>query len=247
LKRKNLIYSLFALILLGVLWNEGPGLRWEPEGLYINKNFRDVGASLNSCLTDSRQSPIFKDKLYLRSNKWFSGWSCDAVENPETIVTLNYQPDRKRTYFCWDGFDQVVGKFAPSNTEISDIEFYETWFNEAQRKPICANLEAILNSLNEKKRTLIHCDAGRDRTGAFSGIIAALATESAFGKIPTNIMNAIECDYQKSHSLKKDKYGRLEKFFGDVYSKHNSIAAFIYNRCNISVASVNESAHSFLK
>lgn len=42
-------------------------------------NFRDVGQSLNQCLNKE----VFNTGLVFRSNKYFSGWSCDKIQNPK--------------------------------------------------------------------------------------------------------------------------------------------------------------------
>ena len=57
-----------------------------------------------------------------RSNKWFSGWSCNSLGNPDSIITLNYQPDKKWQYYCKqkDG-EPIVGFNANAKVEINNI------------------------------------------------------------------------------------------------------------------------------
>ena len=62
---------------------------------------------------------------------------------------------------------------------------------------------------------LIHCDAGRDRSGAVSALLIAMAAEKS-GLLDERMISAIECDYRKTQSLIEDKYGRMSNFIRNL-------------------------------
>lgn len=207
----------------------------EVEGLYIDTNFRDVGASINTCLDGSSINARLKENALFRSNKWFSGWSCDGLGNPDSIITLNYQPKRKWQYYCRSkNGEDVVGFNANVTAEISNIEFLNTWQDDVQRNAICSNLDVIFHSVVESKRTLFHCEAGRDRTGAVAAILAALIFEMNEIPLSNEAIEAIECDYRQSESLKTHKYGRMAHFIGEVTTNYGGMKEFLTQQCRFS-------------
>lgn len=233
--RQTLLFLVSGLLLVAayfVYLNEKPGLRMEIEGLYLDTNFRDLGATINTCLNGSGISARLKENMMFRSNKWFSGWSCNSLGNPDSIITLNYQPDKKWQYYCKqkDG-EPIVGFNANAKVEINNIEFLNTWQDKVQKHAICSNLDVIFHSVMENKRTLFHCEAGRDRTGAIAAIITALIFE--MNSIPLNdeAVAAIECDYRKSLSLKSHKYGRMSHFISEVISQYGGMKEFLMQQC----------------
>lgn len=212
---------------------EAPGLRIELEGLTSNRNFRDVGQSINLCLQERKVSSEIqlKENLFFRSNKRFSGFSCSQTGNVSEIITLNYQPQRKRKYFCLDERKNPVIGYVPESLtiELSDLEFRKTWDDERMREPTCEAFKKIFRSIGQKRPSLVHCDAGRDRTGAFAAIISGMSLETSLTL--DQLIEVLECDYTKSKSLTKDKYGRVANFVRDIYSNEGNLIEFIKLRC----------------
>lgn len=234
--------TLLALAYMAYL-NEKAGLRLELEGLYLDKNFRDVAASLNQCARDKSVLLELRSDLLFRANKWFSGWDCDQVKNPEIIVSLNYQPQKQWQYYCSKAEgENVVGYHANSKFELNNIEFLNTWEGERDREAICKHINVILQSVAAEQRTLFHCEAGRDRTGAVAAITAALIFEYRASGLDEAMLDLIECDYQKSASLKKHKYGRMRTFLSETVEKYGSVSQFIAQKCNITSTSIAEFA-----
>jgi len=236
---------LFAAGYLAYL-NEKPGLRIELEGLYMQKNFRDIGKSLNSCMKAEGLEPAFAEGRLMRANKWFSGWSCEDVGNPDRIVTLNYQPQNRWRYYCRkDDGTKLTGFYANREFELNNIEFIDTWSAVENRQAICQHITHILNSLSQGYSTLFHCEAGRDRTGAMAAIIPTLLYESAGHQVDEKFVNALECDYQKSPSLKEHKYGRIRTFLADTTSEGGTFTDWIREQCDLSPAVLSK-AHTHL-
>ena len=75
-------------------WFKRPTLVWQIEGSIKDANFRDLGQSINSCLKKQGLPDIFQDNLVYRANRFFSGWSCNSVGNPQQIFTLNFVPEQ---------------------------------------------------------------------------------------------------------------------------------------------------------
>jgi hypothetical protein len=202
-------------------------IRW--EGLYKDKNFRDIGDSINQCYGKE----IMRTGLVFRSNGWFSGWNCNKVGNPEIIYSLNFDPKKNDLFFCWDAQKKQANicKVLNLTIKLSDLEFLPTWGNEEMRKSTCTIFKSMLVSIKKQKRTLIHCSAGRDRTGVFAAILAAIAAESRH-TLNQSMLDAIECDYRKTASLVPEKYGRMEEFIRQI-SKTQSVSHFLASQCNI--------------
>ena len=220
-----------AALSLFLIKNEGPGLRWEPEGLYLDLNFRDLGKSLNVCLAARQKDPVLAEGTFLRANKWFSGWSCDKVGSPDAILSLNYQPEKDRYYYC-DGPERIIGEIPGTSLELNNIEFLETWDQPEQKKLICQSFTTAMEKVTHNKRLLIHCEAGRDRTGAVSALLGGLALESHPEFSHEDILAAVECDYIKSDSLSENKYGRMDRFLRRIWEREQSIGEFLRSRCD---------------
>lgn len=240
-KRKSLIIltlvlSIFLLYLgwikfraTGYKTEYALAVRW--EGLYKDKNFRDIGASINQCYG----SDVMRTGLVFRSNGWFSGWSCNEVGNPEAIFSLNFNPEEREAFYCWNSDDKKpnIGKIFNPNIRLNKLEFLETWENKDEiRNSACRFIQEIFISIQENKITLIHCDAGRDRTAALASLLAAMTAEYN-NMLNQNMLNAIECDYRKTKSLTPKKYGRMEKFIKDI-TTNRSISQFLESYCKIS-------------
>lgn len=91
---------------------------------------------------------------------------------------------------------------------------------------------------------LIHCDAGRDRSGAISALLIAMAAEKA-GLLDEMMINAIECDYRKTESLVEEKYGRMTNFIGHIVNSVG-VREFLIQRCNLQPNVISEASERIL-
>lgn len=212
-------------------------IRW--EGFYHDMNHRDVGASLNQCLGKR----LFREEVLHRSAGWFSGWSCEKVGSPEVIYSLNYSPSLKERYFCHVEGDKNIGRYFNPDLQLNDLEFMESWEHPAMRGAACRFLDEILSSMIAEKKILLHCDAGRDRTGALTALLVAMAAQ-AKGELHDEMINAIECDYRKTESLVPEKYGRMQRFIKGIGNR-GSVAEFLQNQCGISEEKTLRAASQF--
>lgn len=239
----------FALIASIMVWTKARSLesgesdrplaiRW--EGFYHDMNHRDLGSSINDCLG----TRVFKDNVVHRSAGWFSGWSCSKVGNPDVIFSLNYSPAKRERFFCHKDRTKIVGRFFNDRIQLSDLEFIENWNSKKMRVPACLFIENILESVISGKKVLIHCDAGRDRSGTLSALLIAMASEK-LGLLDERMIEAIECDYRKTESLAESKYGRMSNFLREL-QKRGGVGDFLSDRCGISVNVVSKAAEILL-
>lgn len=139
---------------------------------------------------------------------------------------------------------KTIGRVLNPEVKLNNIEFPETWTDEAMRRPVCRFIEAILRSLESGERTLIHCDAGRDRTGSISALLAALAAETE-GRLTPRMLGAIECDYRKTTSLVPDKYGRMARFVRHMQAE-GGVSDFLRRHCDIDPKLISSGARALL-
>ena len=224
---------------LGEEDNEQP-LAIRYEGFYHDMNHRDLGQSINNCLEED----IFKKDVVHRSAVWFSGWSCSKVGDPDVIFSLNYSPIKKERFFCHEPEEKIIGKFFNDEIVLNDLEFISNWENEKIRIPTCLFYENILLDIVAEKKVLIHCDAGRDRTGAISALLIAMASEKA-GLLDERMINAIECDYRKTESLIEDKYGRMSNFIINLING-GGVNEFLIQKCNLPTNIISEASKRIL-
>ncbi len=209
------------------LIQEDGRLKFQIEGPFNQRNFRDVGASINHCLGKNQ----LREGHLTRSNRFFSGWWCSLVGNPDQIVTLNYQPLRDDLYYCRNGWsDVIVGKTLAQDFEISDIEFVENWDRPEFARLICGYVQLVAEGVLAGKRVHLHCDAGRDRTGAISALLSALVLEKQ-GLDKRALTDAVECDYRKTESLKSYKFGRMSQMIESMQNAHGSVHGFLAAKC----------------
>lgn len=244
IKKLLLVSFLAFLLFLGFIklrsfWYDDEGLplavRW--EGLYHHKNFRDVGGSVNQCLGQD----LFKTEVALRANGWFSGWSCDDVGEPDILYSLNYSPSKEERYYCWDGEKNNIGRFFNPEIQLHDLEFLKNWSDPKMRDAACGFFNDIFQAIIAQKKVLLHCSAGRDRTGTYSALLIALAAEES-KKLDNTMLDAIECDYRKTESLVPDKFGRMKNFILDIQKKEGSVAQFFQNQCGTDVETLKRAA-----
>ena len=213
-------------------------IRW--EGFYHDMNYRDLGESINQCYGEN----IFKAGIYSRSAGWFSGWSCNKIGNPDVIFSLNYSPLKKEKFFCHEDSNKIIGKSFDQKFVLNDLEFINNWDNSEIRLPTCRYLENSLISIISNQKVLMHCDAGRDRSGTMSALTIALIAEKK-GILNEKMKMAIECDYRKTESLVPDKFGRMKNFIDEI-QKTGSISDFVNDKCNISNEIIESASNVFL-
>ena len=224
---------------LGEEDNEKP-LAIRYEGFYHDMNHRDLGLSINDCLDEE----IFKNNVVHRSAGWFSGWSCSKVGNPDVIFSLNYSPINKERFFCHENEEKIIGKLFNEEIVLNDLEFISNWENEKIRIPTCLFYENILTDIIAEKKVLIHCDAGRDRTGAISALLMAMASEKA-GLLDESMISAIECDYRKTESLIGEKYGRMSNFIRNLING-GGVNEFLIQHCNLPTNIISKASERIL-
>ena len=210
------------------------------EGFYHDMNHRDLGMSINDCLEED----IFKNNVVHRAAGWFSGWSCSKVGNPDVIFSLNYSPIKKERFFCHEPEEKIIGKFFNDEIVLPELEPVSIWENEKIRTPTCLFYENILLDIVAEKKVLIHCDAGRDRTGAISALLIAMASEKA-GLLDERMINAIECDYRKTESLIEDKYGRMSNFIRNLING-GGVNEFLIQKCNLPTNIISKASERIL-
>jgi hypothetical protein len=223
-----LVYAGFIKARSIMVVSERPtAVRW--EGFYKDKNFRDVGQSINQCYG----RPIMREGVFFRSNGWFSGWSCDTIGNPDKIISLNFNPKKNQMFFCWDNEHNKpnIGQVPTYDIRVSSMEFMSLWSDDRKREGFCTSLKSVIAQLDTHSKTLIHCDAGRDRTGLISAMLAAVTAEYN-SMLDDKMLTAIECDYRKTESLVEDKYGRMGNFVSETLATDGMIS-FISRQCGI--------------
>ena len=224
---------------LGEEDNEKP-LAIRYEGFYHDMNHRDLAQSINHCLEEE----IFKKDVVHRSAGWFSGWSCSKVGNPDVIFSLNYSPINKERFFCHENEEKIIGKYFNEEIVLNDLEFISNWDNEKIRIPTCLFYENILLDIIAEKKVLIHCDAGRDRSGAVSALLIAMAAEES-GFLDERMISAIECDYRKTESLIDEKYGRMSNFIRNLKNS-GGVDEFLIQKCNLPAKIISQASKRIL-
>jgi len=212
-------------------WRGGPSLRVEWDGFGGRLNYRDLGVSLNECLEAVGDPPLLKEGYLGRSNHKFSGFSCGRVGYPDVIYSLSYQPTRQREYFCFDDAGVKVGKHFNTTVILNDLEYTKTWENPTVRADACGFFRDSFLAIAAGKKTLVHCEAGRDRTGTYAALLQALIAELN-GRLDDNMLAAIECDYRRTRSLKEYKFGRMEAFLRELRLT-GGVNAFFGRFCGI--------------
>ncbi len=217
------------------------GLHVEWEGALAQLNFRDVGASINHCYEQESEPGFrFNNGVLLRANKFFSGWPCRWVGDPDEIFSLNHRAGKSWAYFCVKENSKVLASHSSySKPEIVHLETLEDWEDATKNGPICNVMAQVLTTMSASRSALVHCDAGRDRTGALAAMLSALVIEAHQGSIHAGDLAAIECDYRRSQTLAREKWGMMATLLTDVKFKTGSIQRFLASRCNLSQSIVD--------
>lgn len=205
-------------------------------------NFRDVGKSLNQCLNKE----VFKTDIMFRSNKYFSGWNCEKIQNPKKIYSLNYSPWNPHSYYCVKSDGTFLNGIHFNTTfEISDIEILENWSKPKFKEAMCGFFRESILDIVHNNSFLFHCDVGRDRTGAFAAMMSMMMLEKR-NLNNTDMINAIECDYEKTSALENHKVGKMKNFMAEMQAK-GGVSKFIENECNIDPNLITQAANHFIK
>jgi hypothetical protein len=240
------IITFTLLIIFVVVFYKHDRNKYEPRlwiGFFDYRlNFRDVGESLNKCLNQN----IFQSKKIYRSNRYFSGWSCNKIGNPDKIYSLNYSPWNPHSYYCKKPDNKNLFGFHPNTSfEISDIEILENWNKPEFKNTMCIFFKETFNDLINHNSFLYHCDMGRDRTGAFTAMLTMSLAEA--NNYPVSPMqDAIECDYQKTHSLEKNKIGKMKHFLIQMENQ-GGVSRFLEQTCGIDKMQIKNAARNFFK
>ena len=251
--KRVFIKSIILICCIGVVVGFGNYIysrdknKYEPKlwiGLFDYRlNLRDLGESLNKCL----KKEIFETGLIYRSNKYFSGWSCDKINNPDRIYSLNFSPWNPHSYYCEraDG-SRLYGTHSNTTFEINNVEKIENWEIPELRETMCSFVKDALTDIVEGRNFLFHCDVGRDRTGAFAAILAMMMAEQQ-NMVNEKLVDAIECDYQKTSALESFKKGRMKNFVHETIREYGGMTKFINSKCKISGDLVDNAAKKFVK
>ena len=221
----------------------GNRLWWFAEGFYLPIDFRDVGASLNECASPGRA--LFSEGIFTRSNRYFSGHSCDRIGNPDVIYTLSYDPWQRWEYYCAKQNGKVkVGRYANDFFEIDNIERMSNWENPEFSGVMCGELNSMIDNIAENKRIHIHCNRGRDRTGAAVAILIKLFSDDRL--LPSDYANQLaECDYEKTASIHDEHRGHILRFLRRDFRRAGGSENFI-NRCDIDRVRLSAAAKNFI-
>lgn len=206
-----------------------PPLMFHWEGALQEKiNFRDAGQSINACAGKK----LLPEGVIMRASGFFSGWSCERVGNPSVIYSLNYSDAENRRYYCRSDHGYVIGQ-AFQHEELSDLEFTQTWHDHPEFvKASCEYLKAGIAHVEKNERFLYQCDAGRDRTGALTALLAGWLLEEN-GPLTDEMIDALECDYEKSVSLKPYKYNRIKSLLTILRDQQGGVRGFLQQYCDI--------------
>lgn len=222
------------------------------DPFYNALNFRDLGESLNQCLS----SDFFQTKKIFRSNKFFSHWPCSWVGSPDSIYSLNFNYEKSdKYYFCTNDSFYTVGQHfnPPDFFEIHNLyKLLERWTTTAYRQTVCGHLRAIFNDLVNNRSLLIHCSAGTDRTGVISSLITSSLTEIE-DLYNSQILDAIECDYERSPKVFKVNYktgltkvGRLKNLLEKIRMRYGTTAYFLMSECDLPEELLKNAAKQFI-
>ncbi len=204
-------------------------------------NFRDVGQSYNECLGQR----IFQENKIFRSNKYFSGWSCEKIKSPNKIYTFNYDPHNPHVYYCFENNNsKKIGIRFNEHSLIKDTDFVSNWKNLEVKSALCRYFESNLNDLIQNQKFLYHCDQGRDRTGFYSVMLMLSLAEQKM-KVTSEIQKAALCDYSKSTRLPKNAEAKMTQFIEETEQK-GGFSKFLMENCHLDPKLFSLAAESFV-
>jgi hypothetical protein len=244
--RAAAVFGLLALSALTFYIYKSHAFRfyYPVEGNWIDLNFRDLGASINSCLGDSKIR--VKENRIFRASGFFSGQSCAKVGAPDEIISLNYLEDTGRETYCVKDDGLLIGQHYNLKTDLNRIEHLKSWRDPHFVRAFCLAYYDALSGVIAQRRLLIHCDAGRDRTGAFSVLLLSSMWESLHGENDPSFESAMNCDYEKSKTLSAKKKGRMLQMLMELEGKGGSLK-FLSDKCQIEPAFVAKAAQEIFQ
>lgn len=109
---------------------------------------------------------------------------------------------------------------------------------------ICHYFLSAFTDLSQKNSFLSHCDVGRDRIGDFIAMLIVILLEGTPFYTP-EIIDALECDYEKTPSLSSEKVGHIKNFLIEMKAQ-NGLKKFIQNRCHIPDEVITKARQNFI-
>ena len=218
-----------------------------------NENDQDEDGGDHQFLGGKKQKDLFKTNVLFRSNRYFSGHACSEVGNPDVIINLAYDGNPKDQTYCVgkNGNKVTAIGFASSGVPINSIEAFP-FLPEEQQKNICSAFSAGLNAIANGKSILVHCSKGKDRTGAYVGLLSYALAQSAgmdSGDI-TLVEGRITCDYLRSgtgiYNNRRAPASYLDNYLEDFSIKYGSAYKFLINECGISPDTIKKAAKNFI-
>ena len=212
-------------------------------GLIKSKNFRDVGESLNDCA----QENLLKSNKIFRANKYFSGWSCQSIGAPHKIYSLNFDAKNPAHYFCYeDDGDKNIGRYFNDIRITEDLANLNSWNNPKYKEDLCQFIRNILHDIENNEKVLIHCNAGKDRTGVMSALLGAVFLETTHIS-QKNLPKILECDYRKTKSLESFKFGFVSKMIEELFYDYGGPSLFLNKTCDISLTRISKARLKMLQ
>lgn len=240
-----ILISLTSILTYIYIFN-GSRLYYSFEGYYVDWNFRDVGQSINSCQISMFNNVLYPSNhdLIFRSNKFFSSHSCKKIGNVDRIYSLNFTPKKALTeYFCKkEDNSLLIGYHMNVDFTLDNIEILNNWDDTNFSSPLCTTFYSIFMDLQNNKKILIHCNAGRDRTGAVVAILMAALFESTYGQLNADFIDILECDYRKTKRLNAKKYNTIKNMLNEILNTYNSVNRFLHQKCLISPQIITNAA-----
>lgn len=136
--------------------------------MHLPPEFRDVGASVNQIMKE----PVLRENVLFRSGELALTRNPASIGAPKTIVNLEITEDPD-----WASESTLIHLPFPNTSDVYDLSSTGTrdW------------IESVLRSLaapETRSPVLVHCTAGKDRTG-----VTVAATLAALG-VPQEVILA---------------------------------------------------------
>ncbi len=95
------------------------------------------------------------------------------------------------------------------------------------------------------QRVHIHCNRGRDRTGAAVAIVVRMLSDVR--RLPTRIIDdLIECDYEKTSTIRDEHIGHMKDFLRHEFKRRGGTEFFV-QRCQIDRDEMALAARRFVR
>lgn len=224
---------------------------------YTPYYYNPANDGLDTANKSKKHDELFKTNVLYRSNKNFSGGSCSAVGNPDVILDLEYDPSQKPTYCTDKNHNKVVAKvFNTSGNALHSIEALP-FLPDQEKADTCNYIKEGIDDIAQGKSVLVHCSSGKDRTGAYVGLLTYLfaETKNLSGDDRSNMENGIMCDYLRSgkgiFGSRRAPSHYLLNYLQDTDLKYGSTSKLIINECSsvgvdISQDNIKRAADKFI-